>query len=77
MLQSPAIPVTWFHFVRLLGGVLAAFSLVMGLLIVFVIPGGCSFVGGIQLFMLGFLFIIGLLCFFLGQALVWSKRAKS
>ncbi len=54
------------------GGVFAAaFSLVAGLLVLFVIPG--SFVSGLELIILGFLFIVGVATFFLGNALLRRK----
>ncbi len=56
------------------GGFIMVFSVVMGLIILFVIPGGCSFVGSLQLIILGFLFVGGVLTFFLGVALSWKKR---
>ncbi len=59
---------------RLSGAFIAVFSLVIGLLVLFVIPGACTFVSGIQLILLGFLFIIGVLAFLLGQVLVWKRR---
>lgn len=52
---------------RVAGAFIAAFSLVMGLLVTFVIPGACSFLGGLELIILGFLFIIGVLAFIFGQ----------
>jgi hypothetical protein len=58
---------------RIGGGFTAAFSLAMGLLVLFS-PFGCTFVGSLQLLVLSFLFIIGGLIFFLGQALIWKKR---
>ncbi len=59
---------------RIVGAFVAAFSVAMGLLVLFVIPGACSFVGGLQLLILAFLFIIGVFTFLLGQVLVWKKR---
>lgn len=59
---------------RIAGGFIAVFSVAMTLLVLFVIPGACSFLGGLQLLILGFLFIIGGLIFFLGTALSWKKR---
>ena len=58
---------------RIGGAFTAVFSLVMGLLVLFVIPGACSFVGGLQLLLLGFLFVIGVLAFFLGNALLHKR----
>ena len=59
---------------RIGGAVVAVFSLVMGVLILYVIPGACSFVGSIQLLILGFLFIAGALAFLIGQVLKWKSR---
>ena len=59
---------------RVGGGFTAIFSLAMGLLILFAIPSACSFVGSIQLLMLGFLFIIGILAFILGQVLTHKHK---
>ena len=52
---------------RIGGGFTAIFSLAMGLLVLFVIPSACSFLGGIELVILGFLFIIGVLAFIVGK----------
>ena len=51
---------------RTAGAFTAVFSLVVGLLVLFVIPGACSFVGGLQLVLLGFLFLAGVFAFLLG-----------
>ena len=59
---------------RLGGAFTTVFSVVAGLLVLFVIPVACTFVSGIQLIILGFLFVIGLLVFLLGQALVWKQK---
>ncbi len=59
---------------RIGGAFTAVFSLVVGLLVLFVIPGACNFVSGLQLIFLGFLFIIGALAFFLGAVLSRQKR---
>ncbi len=53
------------------GAFTAAFSLVAGLLVLFIIPG--SFVSGLELIILGFLFIVGVATFFLGNALLRRK----
>ncbi len=58
---------------RIGGALTAVFSLVMGLLVLFVIPGACTFVSGLLLVVLGFLFIIGVLAFFLGNVLLHRK----
>ncbi len=62
---------------RIGGAFTAVFSLVVGLLILFAIPGACTFVSGLQLIFLGFLFIIGVLTFFLGNALSRKKRVET
>ncbi len=59
---------------RIVGGFTAVFSLAVGLLVLFVIPGACTFVSGLQLIILGFLFLAGVLAFFLGNALLRKKR---
>ena len=58
---------------RIGGGFTAGFSLVVGLLVLFAIPTACSFVGSLQLIILGFLFIGGVLAFLLGGI---SSRKK-
>jgi len=59
---------------RIGGGFVALFSLVMTLLILFAIPNACSFVGGIQLIALILLFIIGLIAFIIGQVMGVARR---
>ena len=56
---------------RVGGAFTAAFSLAMGILILYVIPGACSFVGSIQLVILGFLFVAGIFAFLIGS--VWQR----
>ena len=56
------------------GAFTAVFSLVVGLLVLFVIPSACTFVSGLQLIILGFLFVVGVVAFFLGNALLRKKR---
>ncbi len=51
------------------GAVTTIFSLVAGLLVLFVIPGACSFLGGLELVMLAFLFVFGVAAFALGKFL--------
>ncbi len=58
---------------RIGGAFTAVFSLAMGLLVLFVIPGACTFLSGLELIFLGFLFIIGVLAFFFGNALSRKK----
>ncbi len=62
---------------RIGGAFTAVFSLVVGLLVLFVIPGACTFVGSLQLLILGFLFVIGVLAFLLGNALLRRKRVET
>ncbi len=54
---------------RIGGAFTAAFSLVVGMLVLFVIPAACSFVSGFELLLLGGLFIIGVLIFLIGLVL--------
>ncbi len=61
--------------IRLTGGFIAAFSFVMGLLVLLVIPGGgCSFLGAIELLILAVLFLMGLSLFLFGHIRIWKKR---
>ncbi len=62
---------------RIGGAFTAVFSLVVGLLVLFVIPGACSFVSGLQLIILGFLFVVGTFAFFLGNALLRKKTEET
>ncbi len=59
---------------RLTGGFVAVFSLVVGLLVLFVIPGACSFLGGLQLVILVSLFIMGSLGFLVGHHMIRKQR---
>ena len=60
---------------RIGGAFTAGFSLVIGLFVLFnVIPNPCSFLSSLELLILGFLFVGGVLTFFLGVALSWKKR---
>ncbi len=59
---------------RLAGGFVAVFSLVVGLLVLFVIPGACSFLGGLQLVILGLLFVTGVLGFLVGHHMIHKQR---
>ncbi len=52
------------------GAVTTLFSLVTALLVLFVLPGGCSFVGIIELFGLVVLFFAGLVAFGIGKVLL-------
>lgn len=53
------------------GAFIAVFSLVGGLLVLFVIPSACTFVGSLELLALGFLFVIGVLAFIVGK--LWFR----
>ena len=59
---------------RIGGAFTAVFSVLVGALVLFAIPTACSFVGSLQLIILGFLFIGGVLTFLFGQALAWKRR---
>ncbi len=69
-LQNP----TSGNLLRIGGAFTAVFSLAMGLLVLFVIPGACSFVGSLQILILGSLFVIGGLAFLFGRALLGRQR---
>ncbi len=69
-------PINGTDMLRIGGAFTAIFSLAMGLLVLYVIPTACSFLGSLQLIILGFLFIAGLLSFFLGYALMRKSRVK-
>ena len=58
---------------RIGGAFTAGFSLVVGLLVLFAIPGACIFVTGLELLILGFFFIGGVIAFLLGEI---SSRKK-
>jgi membrane protein implicated in regulation of membrane protease activity len=60
---------------RVGGAFVAIFSVVVAALILFVIPVACTFVGSIQLLLLGLLFIAGVVSFLFGQVLS-RRRAK-
>ncbi len=60
--------------VRTAGAFVAIFSLVVGMLVLFVIPGACTFVGSLQLLILGFLFILGAVAFAVGTAFSRKRR---
>ena len=57
---------------RIGGGFTSIFGLVMGLLILFLVPIACTFIGSLQLVILGLLFLGGLFVFLFG--LVLSRR---
>lgn len=59
---------------RIGGAFVTLFSLVMGTLVVFVIPGACTFVGSLQVLIFGFLFVLGVISFLVGTALSLKNR---
>ena len=69
MLQQTHSDNEMWRVLSLAGGFTAVFSLVIGILLVFVVPGACSFVGAIQLLIIGFLFIAGIATFLIGKVL--------
>jgi hypothetical protein len=75
--QKRTEPISNAGLMRNVGGGIAAFSLGIGLLILYAIPSSCSAVIGLQLLVLGFLFIGGILAFLIGQVLVWKNRKGS
>ncbi len=60
---------------RIGGGFTAIFGLAMSLLVLFVIPSACTFVGSLQLAILGLLFLGGL-CIFLFGLVLSRRKAK-
>lgn len=59
---------------RTVGGLIVVFSLIGGLLVMFVMPDTYPFVAGLQLLILGFLMIIGAISFLLGNVLIHKKK---
>jgi hypothetical protein len=57
-----------------IGAVMIAFSVVMGVLVLFVISSVCPSVSGLQLLFLSLLFVIGGITFLLGIAFGRKKR---
>ncbi len=70
-------PITSSRLLRVGGAFTAVFSLAVGLLVLLVIPGACTFVSGLQLVFLSFLFVVGVLIFFLGNALSRKKMVET
>ncbi len=66
--------ITNISLLRVGGAFIAVFSLAMGLFVLFVIPVACSFVGSLQLAILGLLFGLGALTFLVGFFLSRRKR---
>jgi hypothetical protein len=58
----------------ILGIVLAVFSVVVGLLVLFVIPGGCAFLGGLELVILAGLLLAGVFTWLAGRLVL--RRAN-
>jgi hypothetical protein len=65
---------TFSHGLTVAGAVMVAFSVVMGILVLFVISNVCPSVSGLQLIFLSLLFVIGVIAFLLGIALGRKKR---
>lgn len=66
--------ITNISLLRVGGAFTAVFSLAMGLLVLYVIPVACSFVGSLQLAILALLFVGGVLAFLIGVVLSRRKR---
>ena len=62
------------NILRITGAFVAIFSLVIGALVMFVLPGACSFVSIIQLAALSILFIFGVIAFLTGTAFSWKRK---
>lgn len=56
------------------GAYISIFSVVIGLLVLFAIPVACSYVGSIQLVILGLLFVLGVMAFLAGTVFSWRRR---
>ncbi len=69
-------PTTTSSILRTGGAFTAVFSLAMGLLVLFVIPGACTFLSGLELLILGFLFVAGVIAFFIGNGLSRKKMVE-
>jgi predicted membrane channel-forming protein YqfA (hemolysin III family) len=65
--------ITYSELLRITGGFVAVFSLVMGLLVLFVLPASCSFLGGLELLILIMLFLMGGVGYLVGEFLVRRK----
>ena len=72
---TPTGEITTSSLLRITGAFLAIFSLLMGTLILFVIPLGCTFLGSLQLLILGFLFVFGVIVFIIGSILSRKENA--
>ncbi len=59
---------------RTVGAFIVAFSVVMSMLVLWVIPSACTFVGSIQLLIFSFLFVIGGIAFLVGTAFSRKRR---
>lgn len=59
---------------RIAGAFTAIFSLVMGMLVLFVIPSACTFLGGLELLILTALFVFGVSAFLVGTILSRKSR---
>ena len=61
----------------IIGVFLTIFSLIIGLLVLFVIPDACTFVDGLELRILIFLFLLEVTAFSVGTALPRKKFERS
>ena len=59
---------------RMTGAAVSIFSLILGLLVMFASPNGCSFVASLALVILSLLFITGGIVFLIGQILSWREH---
>ncbi len=66
---SSSQPLSTGRVMTILGAVTAGFSVVASLLVLFVIPGACSFLGGLEVVLLGLLLIAGLIVLLIGRIL--------
>ncbi len=64
---SSSRPLSTGQVLSALGAVTAGFSLVASLLVLFVIPGSCSFLGGLELVMLAALLLAGVIVLLVGR----------
>ncbi len=59
---------------RIAGAFIAIFSVVVGMLVLFVIPSACTYLGGLELFILTALFVLGVSAFLVGTVLSRKRR---
>ncbi len=58
----------------ILGTVLVIFSVVISVLVLYVIPSACNFVGSLQLLLLGFMFVGGVITLIIGRVLAHKGK---